>query len=164
VPTQPVQPPLPPADPVVTPAGEILIEAETGRLGADMARWSDDPAASGGWYVAARPGTTSLTEPPPARGQAVYTFTVARPTVYLLEARVLTPTVSDDSFWVRVDDGPWIAWTRIGAGNTWRWVAVRDGAQKDALQQFALQAGTHTVVFAIREDGAGLDQIRLKPK
>ncbi len=67
-----------------------------------------------------------------------------------LWARVITPTANDDSFWVRMDGGSWYQRNNIGPTSSWSW---------QECQSYTLNAGSHTLTIAYREDGAKLDKL-----
>ncbi len=143
--------PLPGGDPV-----NVDVEAEAATLSAPM-RVTADATASGGQYVAVAPGNNSQAAAP-ATGHAAASFTVPKAGRYKLWGRVIAPTTSDDSFWVRVDNGPWTAWNNIPLGAGWHWDDIHGTGDAST---FDLAAGAHTVTFAYREDGARLDRIRI---
>ncbi|GAA0951238.1 glycosyl hydrolase family 28 protein [Nonomuraea longicatena] len=124
-------------------------EAESGTVTAPM-QTLQDPAASGGSYVAVAPGSNSQASAP-ATGHATVSFDVPDPGAFTVWGRVIAPTDSDDSFWVRADGGAWTNWNNIPLGASWHW------AQFPVT--YDLAAGTHTLTFAYREDGALLDRI-----
>jgi hypothetical protein len=80
-----------------------------------------------------------------------YSFLVTDDNLYDIWARIYTPNSQDDSFWIRIDNQNWIAWhTIINSEYTW---------QKLPLGVLNLQAGSHTISFSYREDGARLDKV-----
>ena len=161
-PKQPPKPPLPPREPTVTGSGDILIEAETGELGPAMNLWSNHPKASDGWYVMPAERSNAQGGPPGADGHARYEFSLDEPAAYRLQARVLSRTDADNSFWVRVDDGRWVEWRAMPVTETWEWCDVRDAGKNHEVVELDLSAGTHEIVFAYREDGTKLDRIGLR--
>ena len=64
-------------------------------------------------------------------------------------ARLNCPSADDDSFWVKMDDGPFESHNGLGTSG-WAWVK---------LDRFELRAGEHTLVITYREDGAKLDKV-----
>jgi len=116
----------------------------------------DDDAASNAGYIEVEPGNDSKAAMPSAEGVASYSFTVDRPGVFRIWARVIAPSDDADSFWVRMDGGAPIRWNQIPQGRSWHWTLVKaEGASRFAT--FDLAAGTHTLSSAYREDGARLD-------
>jgi hypothetical protein len=135
----------------------VRAEAESGTVSAPMQILSD-PAASGGRYVSVTPGSNS-TGAPPTSGFATVPFTVSTAGAYRIWGRVIDPTTSDDSFWVRVDGGSWVNWNNIPPGTGWHWDDVHNAAAANSTVTYSLAAGAHTVDFAYREDGAKLDRV-----
>ena len=84
-----------------------------------------------------------------------FNFTVKRPGAYHLFAKLAVPTQDDDSFFVRLDGGPWATWNDIAPTDALAW--REQGTH-------ALSAGRHTLEIANREDGAGLGRVRLTPR
>lgn len=117
-----------------------------------------DANASGGQYVAVAAGNNSEASAP-STGYAVVPFTVSEAGTYTVWGRVIAPTVDTDSFWVRVDSGPWTKWNDIAPGGSWHWANVTDDDASDARVLFDLDAGVHTVPFAYREEGTRLDRV-----
>ncbi len=72
---------------------------------------------------------------------------------------MIAPTVEDDSFWVRMDGGSWIRWNEVALGSSWHWDEAHNSDAGDAVVTFNLAAGSHTLTFAYREDGARLDRL-----
>jgi len=66
-----------------------------------------------------------------------------------------------DSFFVRMDDGPAIAWHMPGRRD-WVWGRVSDGVAHEPVA-FDLAAGRHVLRFETREPGAQLDQVIITP-
>ncbi|MBB5078558.1 glycosyl hydrolase family 28 protein [Nonomuraea endophytica] len=126
-------------------------EAEAATITAPM-QTQQDPAASGGSYVTVAPGNNSQSAAPPT-GHATLSFAVPDPGSFKVWARVIAPTTSDDSFWVRADGGSWTNWNTVPLGASWHWAQLP--------VTYDLSAGTHTVTFAYREDGARLDRVAI---
>jgi Secretion system C-terminal sorting domain len=61
-----------------------------------------------------------------------------------------TPTANDDSYWIKIDNGSWLAWNNIATSTVWNW---------NFFQSFNLAAGSHTLYVAYREDGTDMDKI-----
>lgn len=139
---------------LATPTGGsgVWLEAERGTVGW---RWNDnvsDSTASGGQYVTARSGYNSTTSAPStSSGWVSLPFSVSQSGTYRVWIRAKTPTANDDSFWIRMDSGSFVAWNNIPASSSWAW------AQYPLT--FNLSAGSHTLIFGYREDGAQLDKV-----
>jgi hypothetical protein len=84
---------------------------------------------------------------------------VPRAGVYTLWARTIARNTDEDSFWLRVNDGPPTRWNEIPRGRTWRWSAVHDADRANQVAQFHLNAGVNTIELAGRESGVRLDRI-----
>ncbi len=114
--------------------------------------------ASGGYYVLANSGGTyndTIYDNPDnfLRFEVNY----IEPGTYQLQARINAPDNHSDSYYVRVNNGPWIPWRsgiRQGAG--FRWNVFPEGG-------FYLSSGRNTIDFANRENGVMLDKIYLGP-
>jgi Viral BACON domain len=136
-----------------SPAGaSVWLEAECGSLGS-LWNTPSDGAASEGRYLTIQSGNNSTgSAPTNSAGFANYSFSVSQSGTYSVFARVLTPTANDDSWWVRMDGGAWVTWNNIAA-TSWTWAQFPN--------TFSLSAGSHTLTFAYREDGAQLDKINI---
>jgi polygalacturonase len=133
----------------------VPVEAESGQVTEPM-RVSDDTAAPPNRYVSVAPGNNSKTSPP-STGAVTDTFTVPATATCKLWLRVVAANTGDDSFWVRVDGGPWVLWNIVPTGSAWHWADLRDSSGPVTV---SLAAGTpHTVTVAYREDGAKLDRL-----
>jgi hypothetical protein len=95
----------------------------------------------------------------PTNGWARYDFRMGTAATVKLWAAVFAPTVEDDSFWVRVDRGAWVKWNDIKPASHCGWEDVHNSDAGRAIMQYSLAAGSHTVEFAYREDGAHLNRL-----
>ena len=92
----------------------------------------------------------------PARATPLtFEFAVKQPGPYHLFAQVAAPTDNDDSFFLRLDGGPWQTWNDIQPTRSLAW-------REQGVHQ--LSAGPHTLQLANREDGAAVGAIRLTPR
>ena len=132
-------------------------EAELGTISAPLQVQSDSKA-SAGKYVNVPRGRNSLNTPPD-KGRASYVFSVPAAGTYKVWARVIAPDKDSDSFWVRMDGGPFVKWSNVTVGTSWHWDFARNGDQNNALVTFTLAPGNHTLQFAYREDDAKLDKV-----
>lgn len=96
----------------------------------------------------------------PAEGRSVIRFEVPSPATFKLWGRIIAPDASHDSFWIRMDEGPWIKWNDIIAGSSWHWDAVNDD-DTNRTPHLDLAAGSHALTIAYRENGARLDRVLL---
>jgi poly(beta-D-mannuronate) lyase len=140
-----------------TGPGYIWIEAESGSITSPM-QVGTDAAASGGSYIAVAVGNNSNSSPP-TTGVATYNFNVTAAGTHKVWARVIAPTTSDDSFWMRMDGGAWIRWNEVSLGSSWHWDDLRNSDAGNAVVTFNLSAGSHTFQVGYREDGTLLDRL-----
>jgi hypothetical protein len=118
-----------------------------------------DPDASGGEYLSVSRPISSKTQVP-SEGRSTVHFQLATPATFKLWGRIIAPDAAHDSFWIRMDQGPWIKWNDILAGATWHWDAVNDD-DTNRTAYFDLAAGGHDLTVAYRENGARLDRLLL---
>ncbi len=129
------------------------LEAECATVGNRWTKVVSDEAA-GGAYVETQ--FVALASPPAATPENLIRFTVQDPPLtatYTLYARVDAPSPGNDSYWLRINGGPWQEIRngfRIGQGFQW----VR-------LTTTLLQGGTNTIDFTYRENSTRLDKILL---
>jgi hypothetical protein len=108
--------------------------------------------AAGNAYVEILPGLNSTdTRPFGAENMIRVPFSVSRHGTWYIFARVNGPSPDDDSFWIRVNNGPFTPANGLGT-NGWQWVP---------LTEAELPAGNHTLTVTYREDGAQLDRINV---
>lgn len=147
-----------PCDGGSSSSNAVWLEAECATVGS-LWNVNSDVSAANGQAVEIQPGNTSGSSAPGTSGQLNFTFNVAQAGTYNVWGRVIAPTASDDSFWVRVDGGNWIKWNNIDLGSTWHWDKVHDENNGNQVVDFTLSAGSHTLDIGYREDGAQLDKI-----
>lgn len=135
---------------------QVWLEAEDASPGEGLRVRRDDAA---GGYIEAERGNGRRSEPG-EQAAAILEFEVPAPGIYSLWALAQASSDSEDSFWVRVDDGPWVRWNGIPRGESWQWSQVRDEDGRGPLQ-LALNAGAHRLEIARREGGARLDRLLL---
>ncbi|MFZ4763796.1 MAG: LamG-like jellyroll fold domain-containing protein [Roseimicrobium sp.] len=141
---------------------DAFFEAEQAdTLTVPMVVRSDDATASGGAYIEVLPGNNLGATLPASRGIARYTVQVAAAGQYVLWGKRICPTAADDSFWFRIDGGPWYAWNYQGGVTAWAWDDLHDSNVSNARVIFPLSSGTHAIEIAYREDGAKLDRLYL---
>src|SRR5262249_13141305 len=98
-------------------------------------------------------GTQESLNAPPAHGRGRYDFRIAGPTQIEVWAEVAAPDHDNDSFWVRMDQGPWIKWNNISPVGC---VPVSDSDHGCAKVTFEDANGSHFIEFAYREIGTRL--------
>ncbi len=135
------------------------LEAECGTIGSG---WQviDDGSASGGQYIIP-PAGNSIDAPSTDSGTYVVFNVNASAGRYDIHGLVNAPTSGDDSFWVRVNDGPWSRWNQIAQSNVFVWDKVHNqvGSASPVEVVFDLVEGNNRIEFAPREDGTGLDKL-----
>lgn len=130
------------------------LEAECGSVGSNW-QTEDDSQASNGKYLVYLDGNSHLGAPTNSADHVVFSIDVADPGEYSLVARVKAPNSSDDSFWVRVNDGEWQTWSGGVLSSSWSWKKIMG-------KNYNLRAGTNTITFAYREDGTQLDKVAVQ--
>ncbi len=158
--------------PEAAPLTEVFLEAEAAdTLGANWQTY-DDPAASGGKHIGSNVGDGDhLDAAPGPEWVAAYNFTVATG-VYKIVARIMAPTVDDDSLWVRIvgaagqtcedPDQPGTGWVRFNEmepAGQWVWDEVHSSDHIGEVVNWTLAAGDYTLEIAKREDGALIDTV-----
>jgi hypothetical protein len=131
-------------------SSKIWLEPECGIVGSN---WDvvADPTASHGAYVTIKAGLNSTAAAPKdtATNNIVIPFTIDSAGTYNILARVIGLTATDDSYWVKVDNGAYVSANGL-AGQNWQW---------GRLITLALTPGPHTLTITYREDGARLDKV-----
>ncbi len=150
---------LPPV--AVTPDKGAYWEAEMG-LARPLMTVAEDKDASGGKFVwvPGEPGERG----PAGRGTITWKLQVAKAGKYWLWGRVLTPTPTDDSFFVTLFNTrgellPQTDW-HTGTHTAWEWAQVTAGNPPQPLV-LDLPAGDVFLHVKVREDGAKLDRLFL---
>ncbi|HEX6847327.1 MAG TPA: hypothetical protein VF144_10125, partial [Chitinophagaceae bacterium] len=130
---------------------KIWLETECGTVGSN---WNvlQDPLASKGAYVQIKPGITNSTGSAPANtaaNQVVIPFNVEVAGRYNFLGRAIGPSPTEDSYWVKVDNGTFVSANGLTSTN-WQWgrMTIAD-----------LAPGPHTFTITYREVGARLDKI-----
>ena len=130
------------------------LEAECAQVGANWTVESD-PTASGEQYVVSNFEIRGVQPEDVPSNRIRFAMNNMRAGRYHLFARILAANTGDDSFWVRINDGTWLEWTRgIVADGTFHWNEV-------ANSPFAFRDGFNTLDIAYRENGGKLDKIHL---
>ncbi|NJO01595.1 MAG: hypothetical protein HC880_07810 [Bacteroidia bacterium] len=139
-----------------TPAPALLsLEAECAQVGGGWTTVKNEAAASGASYVVFNNGVAYAPPADVAANQVRFSFNLNAPGAYYLFARIRALSSSDDSFWVRINNGPWFSWSGgIAINNHFNW-------NRYPANPLNLPAGANTLDFAYREDGTQLDKIIL---
>jgi len=140
-----------------------IVEAEDALVGS---QWTiiTDTDACGGAYVSP-PNSTSIPSAPLLPEDHVrFTVDLDFTGTYKVYARTMTTSGSDDSFWVRANEGTWNRWNKVNSGsygNFYQWSQVGNWTSGDTAVPvtFDLVEGTNTIDFAWREPGGRLDKI-----
>lgn len=147
-------------------AGEvdpIEVEAEFANLEAPVIP-RPGPDAQGGQYVVVPLGPGRNDDPEALGvGRILVPFSTPAPATFHVFARARCPDIESNSYWVRVDDGPWFRWNDINLENegVWRWEAVHDSDNASQRVEFAVGAGNHVLELRMREAGTQIDALLL---
>ncbi len=138
---------------------EVFLEAECGFVGSSWSTLSD-ALASEELYVEPKSGLNSLASAPAdTMDYLTYTANITTAGSYNIFGRVQAPTTSDDSFWVRVNNGVWYRWNGLNATSGWAWRQVWDSDNSNTPISFVLPIGISRIDIAYREDGTSLDKL-----
>ncbi|MDR0864883.1 MAG: carbohydrate binding domain-containing protein [Candidatus Symbiothrix sp.] len=134
------------------PQQNLFYEPETtacGTLGSDFVIESD-ANASGGKYVTAGSGLSSLTEAPGANGQIRITFDTENngEAYVILRANCAN---NSNAFWAKIDDDEFVLYDYLDTYGQWQWVPL--------IANRPLPKGTHILTIAYAKAGAKLDRI-----
>ena len=143
------------------PSVTLSFEAECANLGSGWATLTD-PNASGQAFIRyeGRSMTAIPTTEEPAK-QVVFPVSITQAGEYYVFVRLNGIDPGRNSFWVRVDGGPWMKFWKTVNGdqfltNGFEWRKLTDDTQPVSLQ---LTAGQHTITVANREANTPLDKI-----
>ncbi|WP_420460118.1 Kelch repeat-containing protein [Neolewinella sp.] len=138
--------------------------------------WAEAECAAtvGDWRTARDPGTgvsyrifvgkSDYAGPGGVEQNALrFTLDVATPGTYYPYLRLNAPTNSNNSFWVRLDEGPWLKFWKNADGSNmltqgFEWRRLNDNTKP---MVFDLSAGQHILTITNRESGTALDKIYL---
>ncbi len=119
----------------------------------------NDATASGGKYATTPNGSGDNTAAADANQQMLFRFNQVPPGTYKITATVRGPSGTDDSYYVRVAQGPvWTYDTYIGSGFRAHDVVNRG---KVGAATFVHNWGPLEIAFMNREDGVWLDKVTL---
>lgn len=103
--------------------------------------------------------TTGLTGDPPEDPSAVTTLgrELAAGT-YTIHGRIWSTIGNGDSLWIRVDEGPWLKWSKLKSERGYLWFSAE---QHDAenTYEFDLDRGHHTIHLVGRNEGSRIDKL-----
>lgn len=130
----------------------IVIDAtQMQRSGDWMVEHDDD----GNEFLVASNGTPHYSSPS-VGDELTYDFAVDHAGVFTMHALVSANDGASNSFWIAIDDGPWVKWHMQVTDGVLTWQTVSENGE---AVQFDLEAGNHTLKVAVREAGSGLDTI-----
>ena len=110
----------------------------------------NDVLASDEKCITVQAGVQALTTAPSAgEGLITIPFTATKDTTYYLFLRLNCPSADDDSFWMKLDNGAFVACNGLTTSG-WAWIKITS---------FVLKKGQHKITIGYREDGAMLDKI-----
>ena len=130
----------------------VYLEAECAEVGQNWETSSDDNASNGSYVMA---DTSRLLTPPEdiAANKVTFRLSVQEADDYFIWARVNGSAPDNDSYWVRVNGGDWIEWSRrIGDAEGWNWRQVVNSP-------YTAEAGEMVIDFAFRESNTQLDKL-----
>jgi hypothetical protein len=148
-------PPAPPEKPTPPPtaSNRVWIEGECAvSVGSDWKVVSAS-SASQGKYLQTNSGKFYGSAPSQSSAHATYRFSINSSGSYKVYLRHLAYNASDDSFWVRINDGPWTAVYLSQGKGSYSWTAVAYG------DSFPLRSGSNEITVAYREGNARLDKM-----
>ena len=147
------------------PVTGAWLEAECATLGNGWGITSNS-AASRGLQIQFAGGNRTAAPPvnEPAQ-EARFNVNLAQAGTFHLYFRMNAPDLGRNSFWVRIDQGPWLKfWKEVGGANLLtnglEWRKVNDDTMD---RSFQLTAGSHTITVSNRESGTVLDKVYLSP-
>jgi len=115
-----------------------------------------DPTASSGSYFSMPVGSgTNYYIPPSA--SATFNFQLPKTDTYFIWARVKSPTVNNQSYYIYDGNGNWSNW-EAGVHTQWTWVKLSDSST-GAVSSFALTQGLNELQMAWNNDNVQIDRI-----
>lgn len=146
------------------PANRVSAQAFNFEVSSNYSSGFDDTIPDGAPFTLHVPNTEpdSLTACDPNRGQAIGLFEITASGRYNILGVVQAPSVNEDSFWIRVDAGPYWRWIGIPTG-AWRQQWVRDADNGGVPVSVNLQAGSHAIEVCNRESGTKFSSFRIVP-
>lgn len=149
-----------------------VFEAEDADVIGSGWRTYRDVTSSGGMHIGSNVGDGSFTNAAPGADWVLRYIFTAEAGVYKIVARVIAPTIDDDSFWVRILNAEsqthehtgqsgtgWVRFNDIAPGTQGIWDEVHSSDHNGEVVNWTLAAGNYTLEIAKREDGASIDAI-----
>ena len=112
----------------------------------------DDVNASNGKYVTPKDGLNSDESVPDTQGLISIPFAVNNHRDFHIYFRVNCPSDSEGSFWVQIDNGPFVAYDGLNTNGNWEWVHIVSPV---------LLKGSHRINIGFHKDGVKLDRINI---
>ncbi|MFT7605420.1 MAG: hypothetical protein ACI8VT_003014, partial [Saprospiraceae bacterium] len=137
----------------------VYLEAECAVVGSLFETFSDSEASNNDYLTVASGNNAVNNAPSEVTDRVSFSVSVSKSGSYNIFARVKAPGTSDDSFWVRVNNGNWIKWNGIEPSSSFIWDQIHDNDNSNIPVSFYLEAGNNSIDFAYREDGTLLDKI-----
>lgn len=135
----------------------IRIPGSAGRINSDFHILTDDRTINGKYLLSIH--QKKELNKPPSKADVVYKFQVSKAGNYHVWARVMAESGRENSFWIRVDEKPWILWNGFENSGSWSWEQLYDYSPGAKPVVFELKKGSHTIEIAHRERNTGLDEI-----
>ncbi len=147
-------PPTPPS-----PAEDIWIEAECGTIGSRWRSYYGKYASGADQQFLVYPiGPKQHEASSRPEDLLTYTFDVSQGGDYHLLARIKAEDVGSNSFWVRIDDQPWVEWWEgMALSRKFTWNLMPGGG-------FTLSPGSHTITISYREVNTKLDKLLISQR
>src|SRR5258706_11332974 len=115
-----------------------------------------DPTASSGSYFSMPVGSgTNYYIPPSA--SATFNFQLPKTDTYFIWARVKSPTVNNQSYYIYDGKGNWSNW-EAGVHTQWTWVKLSDSST-GAVSSFAFSQGLNALQMAWNDENVQIDRI-----
>ena len=147
----PVNQPIAPEAP--SASADAWLESECANSIGNVWQLINDGKASGGSYLSVKSGNISPSSAPTGSDDAVvFNFSVSQAGQYKIFTRHWAQNEGDDSFWIQINDGSWIA-AHVGANRgAFVWAQLKSTT-------YALKKGNNQIKVAFREPNARLDKI-----
>ncbi len=149
-------------DPIEPPAQDTVsmyLEAECADLGAAWELQRRGDASNGAYAVLPWQGVTLRIPSEEEEDMLRFSFDIEEAGEYEIHARIQANNIWHNSFWVRINDNPWINFENIPESTGFAWSAIHDSTNDDKKIVFQLEAGFYTLDFGLQEDGTRLDKI-----
>ena len=137
---------------------QIYYEAECADIGSNFTTTSDATASNGQYLEYIGAGNIS-SAPTNSNEWTRFDAAVENGGNYKVYLRTKTSSNSDDSFWVRINEGTWFKFNSIPLSSGWTWNQVHDSDNSSTLLTFCLNAGVNTIDIAGREATSKFDKV-----